>query len=123
MRNKVTALLASTLTLIAFAAIGYNVIGAEALVRASMYATMISTPLLALTWKMKNILLKAPGYLTPLGMLIGTASFKLLYPHNEFILVSASLLVGILFVFMAIIYTDKELEQKKPEQNKEVSDI
>ena len=121
MRNKVTALLASTLTLIAFAAIGYKQIGAEALVRASIYATMISIPLLALTWKMKNRLLKSPGYLTPLGMHLGTASFKLLYPHNKLILVSASLLAGILFVFMAMIYTDKELEQKKPEQNNEVS--
>ena len=123
MRNKVTALLASTLTLIAFAAIGYKQIGAEALVRASIYATMISIPLLALTWKMKNFLLKTPGYLTPLGMLLGTASFKLLYPRNQFILVSASIIVGILFVFMAMIYTGKELDQKKPEQNNEVSGI
>ena len=111
MRNKVTSLLAAILILVAGAVFGFQEIGGRALAQAALYAVVLSLPLLALAWKFKGGLLKIK-YAGPIGMLIGAVVYKLLSGYNKLSLFSFVLLVGILFVFFSVIYTDKELEQK-----------
>jgi hypothetical protein len=54
----VTSLLAATLTLVAGAIFGFQEIGGRALAQAAFYAVALSLPLLALSWKYKDELLK-----------------------------------------------------------------
>jgi len=56
-------------------------------------------------------LLKAPRYMTAVGMLIGTLVFKGLYEYDKVALSSFGILIGILFVFFSIVYTDEELNE------------
>lgn len=111
MQNKVTSLLAAILILVAGAVFGFQEMGGRALVQAALYAVVLSLPLLALAWKYKGGLLKIKHAGT-IGILIGAVIYKLLSGYNKLTLCSFVLLFGILFVFLSIIYTDKELEQK-----------
>jgi hypothetical protein len=110
-RNKVTSLSAAILTLVAGALFGIQEIGGRALAQAALCAVVLSLPLLALTWKYKGELQKIK-HAGPIGILVGAAAFKLLSGYSKLSLFSLVLLVGIMFVFLSVIYTDKELEQK-----------
>ncbi len=111
MRNKVTYLLAATLTLLCVAIFGFQEIGGKTLAKAALYAVALSVPLIALTSKYKNQLLriKSAG---PIGIVVGGVLFRILSGYSKLSLFTFMLLVGILFVFLSLIYTDKELEQK-----------
>lgn len=109
-----TALLAATLTLISFVLFGFQEIGGKALAQAALYAAVLSIPLLALTYKFKTELLKIKTA-GPIGILVGTVAWKILSGYSKLSLFIFALSVGILFVFIAAIYTDKELEQKAEE--------
>lgn len=111
-----TSLLAATLTLVAGAVFGFQEIGGRALVQAALYAVILSVPLLALTWKFKDKLLKIKQA-GPIGILVGAVAWKLLSGYSKLSLFTFALLVGILFVFLSVIYTDKELEQKAEEKS------
>ena len=111
MRNKVTSLLAATLTMVFFAIFGFQEIGGRALAHAAFYAVALSVPLLALSWKYKNELLKIK-HSGPIGIGVGAVVFRVLSHYSKFSLFTFMLLVGILFIFLAFIYNDKELEQK-----------
>lgn len=111
MRNKVTSLLAAILILVAGAVFGYQEIGGRALVLAALYAVGLSLPLIALAWKFNGELLKIK-YAGAIGILVGAVAIKLLSGYSKLSLFSFVFLVGILFVFFSVIYTDKELEQK-----------
>jgi len=111
MKNKIKTLVASVLTTVAFIAIGYKEVGAESLLKAAGYAVIISLPIMLIAGKYKRTLLKAPKYMTAVGMIIGTLVFKGLYEYNKVALSGFGILVGILFIFFSLVYTDEELNE------------
>ena len=111
-----TSLLAATLTLVAGAVFGFQEIGGRALIQAALYAVFLSVPLLALAWKFKDELLKIK-HAGPIGILVGAIAWNVLSGYSKLSLFTFVLMVGIMFVFLSIIYTDKELEQKAQEKS------
>lgn len=109
--TKVKAITASLLTLIAFLCIGYQEIGATALLKAVSYAIIIAAPIMGISFKYKKQLLNAPKYLVPLGMLIGIVAFRTLSRGHKPALVCFAIIIGIVMTFYSLIYTDAELKQ------------
>jgi hypothetical protein len=110
-KNKIKAVTASVLTTLVFLVFGYNELGVDGLKKAMMYAVIISLPIMYVSWKCKTYLLKAPKYMVAVSMIAGTVLFNLLYKYNKIALLCLAILLGILFIFVSIIYTDNELNQ------------
>lgn len=111
MKNKVTAVTASVLTTAFFVLFAYNELGADKLKIATLYATVISLPIMLLIWKYKVLLLKVPRYMSAAGIIAGTIIFKTVYEHDKMALLCIAIVVGILMTFVSFIFTDKELKQ------------
>lgn len=111
MRNKITAVAASVLTTSFFILFGYNELGTDSLKKAIVYAAVISLPIMLVLWKYKTSLLKVPRYMSAAGIIAGIVIFNLVYKYDKMALLCIAILVGILMVFVSVIYTDNELKQ------------
>ena len=111
MKNKLKAVAVSALTTSVFLVFGYNELGVGGLKIAAMYAVIISLPIMYVFWKYKTYLLNTPKYMVAVGMIAGTVVFNLLYKYDKIALLCFAILLGIIFLFASIIYTDNELNQ------------
>ncbi|WP_041972233.1 hypothetical protein [Geobacter sp. OR-1] len=112
MGNKGKALFASILGLIAMLGFGYQDVGAMTLTKLSFFAASISIPLMVVVWKFKATLSKAPRALVPVGIVIGAIMSRFLSHYSKTALILFAITLGIMMVFLCLVSSDKELEEK-----------